>query len=99
VVLRMAITFQGRWRLHGRGTKERNIGTKHRGPEIKIRDRGSKAWGKGVILVIFVLGGPSGSKAMAFPVVTVASCQNSPFDRGKWAGLGQASPEWIMIPS
>lgn len=77
----MAITFQGR------GTKERNIGTKHRGPEIKIRDRGSRAWGKGVILVVIVLGAHWGSKAMAFSVVTVASCQNSPFGHGKWAGM------------
>jgi hypothetical protein len=43
----MAITFQGRWRLHGRGTKERNIGTKHRGPEIMVRDRGIKGLGNG----------------------------------------------------
>jgi hypothetical protein len=90
VVLRMAITFQGRWRLHGRGTKERKIGTKHRGPEIKIRDRGSRAWERGVILVVFVLRAHRESKAMAFPVVTMVSCQNSPFARGKWAGLGWA---------
>lgn len=41
-----------------KGTKE----TKHRGPEIKIRDRGSRAWEKSVILVVFVLGGPLGKQ-------------------------------------
>ena len=44
---------------------------KHRGPEIMIRDSGSRAWENGVILVVFVLGAHWGSMAMAFPVVTV----------------------------
>jgi len=63
----MAITFQGRWRLHGRGTKERNIGTKHRGPEIMVRDRGSRAWEKGVILVVFVIGTDLGKQGYGVP--------------------------------